>query len=80
MSSELYHSSSPVTALSLYRDMSGILHFCSASSSTVQTSVSTRFDKQQDFDDFDDLLLYGDSQKRRRDLYLNCLSLLCLFG
>uniref|UniRef100_A0A0N5A911 CPSF_A domain-containing protein n=1 Tax=Syphacia muris TaxID=451379 RepID=A0A0N5A911_9BILA len=64
---ELYHSSSPVTALTLYRDMSGILHFCSSSSSTVMNSAGVRFEKQQDFDDFDDLLLYGDSQKKQKD-------------
>ena len=65
----MYRGSSPVTALSIYRDMSGIIRFCSASSSTIQTSSASRFEKQQNFDDFDDLLLYGDTQKKRKFSY-----------
>lgn len=64
ISKKLRHETSPITSLSIYRDMSGIIRFCSATNMPQQTtSTNLQVPEQEDFEDVDDLLLYGDSKK-----------------
>ncbi|MFH4978963.1 hypothetical protein AB6A40_005672 [Gnathostoma spinigerum] len=71
----LLHCKSPITALSLYRDMSGFLRFCSETSVRPTKTVNPISSKGgENVEDLDDLLLYGlpkkapkkDKRKRRR--------------
>ncbi|VDN50784.1 unnamed protein product [Dracunculus medinensis] len=62
----LRHSHSPITALSLYRDMSGIIRFCSVTKSS-QPSMGVSSLSNEDFDDMDDFLLYGDSIRKQKE-------------
>ncbi|KAM3728993.1 putative cleavage and polyadenylation specificity factor subunit [Dirofilaria immitis] len=65
----LRHETSPITSLSIYRDMSGIIRFCSAANlSQQQQTTNVQIPEQEDFEDIDDLLLYGDSKKSRKEM------------
>uniref|UniRef100_A0A0M3K416 CPSF_A domain-containing protein n=1 Tax=Anisakis simplex TaxID=6269 RepID=A0A0M3K416_ANISI len=67
INSKLIHNDSPITATCVYRDMSGIIQFCSTSSAIKQSTSSAYNKSEMDLDDFDDLLLYGDSKKKQRE-------------
>ncbi|VDO38477.1 unnamed protein product [Brugia timori] len=70
ISKRLRHETSPITSLSIYRDMSGIIRFCSATNMSQQqqaTGANMHIPEQEDFDDVDDLLLYGDSKKSKKE-------------
>lgn len=60
------HDSSPITAICLYRDMSGIIRFCSATSKSQQNSMPQSQNTDDDIEDLDDILLYGDSKKKQQ--------------
>ncbi|VDM43199.1 unnamed protein product [Toxocara canis] len=68
LSGRLIHNHSPVTALCLYRDMSGIIRFCSSSSATLQNATGVQNKKEADLEDFDDIMLYGDSKKKQKEM------------
>ncbi|VDO44335.1 unnamed protein product [Onchocerca flexuosa] len=70
ISKRLRHETSPITSISIYRDMSGIIRFCSAANISQQqqsTGTNLQVPEQEDFGDIDDLLLYGDSKKSKKE-------------
>uniref|UniRef100_A0A158Q7F8 CPSF_A domain-containing protein n=1 Tax=Elaeophora elaphi TaxID=1147741 RepID=A0A158Q7F8_9BILA len=70
ISKKLRHEASPITSLSIYRDMSGIIRFCSATNMSQQqqtTGANVQVPEEGDFEDVDDLLLYGDSKKSKKE-------------
>lgn len=58
--------------------MSGIIRFCSATNMQQQqqiTGANVQVPEQEDFEDVDDFLLYGDSKKSSVSLSLNFFQL-----
>ncbi|VDK82154.1 unnamed protein product [Litomosoides sigmodontis] len=67
---KLRHETSPITSLSIYRDMSGIIRFCSTTNMQQQQQMAganVPVPEQEDFEDVDDFLLYGNSKKFKKD-------------
>lgn len=62
--------------------MSGIIRFCSATNITQQqqtTGTNLQVPEQEDFEDVDDLLLYGDSKKSSMSSLLYASDLYFIF-